>query len=435
MSRFLAAALLIIAMPATAQEPPKKQSDDSTEFQKEVTAFRGLRFTKDVTVGEYSREELLAFIRKEMERELPREDAEKIRKSLVHFGLIPPALDLYKTVIDLLGASIAGFYHPKTKELRLIKSIEGDPADTAQMRRITLVHELCHAAQDQNFDLTTLPIELKTNDDIVLAVQALVEGDATVVGLKWEFKEEYDAVTRVMVAGFKSGALGPEVAKVPACLRKTLAFPYGYGTEFVQALLSRSKDDWSVVSKAFSDLPASTEQIMHPAKFFGKERDHPQDLAIDGLEAIVADGWKLVYHNVHGEFGTKLVLDEFKVEDSRTRRLGAEGWDGDRYFIFENGKSGLAGAWMTTWDSEEDAKEFQDLYTAVLEAKHDIAERKSADQKVTFTKGAVTAVLERRGADVLVLDGFGEGVSGRINKIWTAAKKTEVRKVDRVQPK
>src|SRR5688572_9856093 len=115
MSHLPAAALLVVAMTVTApaQEPPKKQAEDTTEFQKEVTTFRGLKFTKAVTVGEYTREELLVFIRKEMERELPKDEAEKMRKALVHFGLISPALDLYKTVIDLLGASIAGFYHPK----------------------------------------------------------------------------------------------------------------------------------------------------------------------------------------------------------------------------------------------------------------------------------------------------------------------------------
>ena len=439
MRRFVAAALFLfaIAAPASTQEsPPKKpaEPDRTGDLQKEMTALRGLKFTQKVTVGEYSRAELLEFIRKELERELPKDEAEKIRKALVHFGLIAVDLDLYQTVIDLLGSSIAGFYHPKTKELRLIKAAEGDEADDPQQRDMTLVHELCHAAQDQNFDLNTLPIELKTNDDVVLAVQALVEGDATIVGLKWALKERFDAVAGMITASYKSGDLGDSVKNVPACLRMSLTFPYGYGSEFVLAVLGKAKDDWSVISKVFEDLPGSTEQILHPKKFFGEVRDHPQDVAIDGIEGIVADGWKLVTHNVHGEFGVRLVLDEFKVEKSPVRRQAAEGWDGDRYFIFEKAK-GLAGAWFTTWDSEDDAKEFQAIYATLLAAKHDKAERTTADQKVTFTKDGVTAVLERRGADVLVIDGFGPDVAGRLNKIWSAVKKTEVRKVERVTPK
>jgi hypothetical protein len=434
---FAAAAFtLVLIAPGAAQEPPPKPPapvDRTAEFQRAVTEERGLKFTQKVTVGEYTRDELLAFIRKELDREMPKEDAEKVRVALVHFGLISPELDFYQTIIDLLGSSIAGFYHPKTKELRLIKSGEGEE-EPQLFRDITLVHELCHAAQDQNFELNTLPLELKTNDDVVLAVQALVEGDATVVGLKWGLKDEYDMMAKLMIASYKAGELGPAVSKVPAYLRKSLAYPYGYGTEFVQALLSRSKDDWTAVSKAFGDLPGSTEQILHPSKYFGEVRDHPQDVTVDGLEGILADGWKLTYHNVFGEFGTRLLLDEFKVENAKARRLAAEGWDGDRYFIFNNGK-GNAGVWMTVWDGEEDAKEFYAAYALVLEAKHEGAEKTTADQMISYSNNGVAAVIERRGADVLILDGFGSGPAGRANKVWSAVKKTEVKKVDRVAPK
>ena len=445
--RRLAAALLfvmVIAGPAIPQEPPPPPppepkdkpapTAESTEFfQKEMTAIRGLAFKKKVTVGEYSREELLAFLKKEMERELPKDQAEKIRQALVHFGLIPTDLDLYQTVIDLLGAAIAGFYHPKTKELRLIKGGFGG----ADMERdMTLVHELCHAAQDQNFDLNTLPIELKTNDDVVMAVQALVEGDATIVGLKWMLKERYEQTLPLVTGMYKSGELGEETRKVPACLRKSLAFPYGYGTEFVQALLNKAKDDWTEVSKAFSDLPGSTEQILHPKKYFGEARDYPQDIAIEGVEKFGGEGWTYTYHNVNGEFGTRLVLDEFKVQTAALRKSAAEGWDGDRYFIFVNKKGANAGIWFTTWDSEDDAKEFFAAYDLLLTAKYEGAPKSVTEQTVTITgKNGTQAILERRGADVVVLDGFEPAAAGNLNKIWSSAKKTEVKKVDRVEKK
>jgi len=436
---------LLIQVPAIPQDVPPKKVISETErtkvFQKEMTALRGLEFTKEVTVGTYTREELLAFLKKELEREHPREEVDRVRKALVHFGLVPADLDLYQTVIELLGASIAGFYHPKTKELRLIKPGEGVPDDDellemfgikVNLHDVTLIHELCHAAQDQNFDLNTLPMELKTNDDLVMAVQSLVEGDATVVGLKYGFKDKFDAVSKIISQDYKDGGLGEEAAKFPAYLRKTLTFPYGYGADFVVEVLNRAKGDWSAVSKAFSDLPSSTEQILHPMKYFGPERDYPQELALQGLGEII---WAGVYNNVHGEFGTRLVLDEFKIATARGRRKAAEGWDGDRYYIFENEKGGLAGVWFTTWDTEEDAREFFDAYALLLLAKHEGAEREAADQKVTLTKGATRAVLERRGADVLIFDGFGAEESGRINRAWSAAKKTEIRKVDRVPAK
>ena len=448
--RLLAAAVFLFAMTASApaQEPPPPKApvvvDRTAELQKAMTDLRGLKFTKPVTVGDYSKDELVAFIRRELDRELPKEDAAKIRAALVHFGLIPPELDFYQTIIDLLGAAVAGFYHPKTKELRLIKPGEGATEEDEvidmggikfNQREMTLVHELCHAAQDQNFDLVTVPIELKTNDDVVLATQALIEGDATVVGFKWALKDKYDAFAGMISGSYKTGELGGNTGKVPAFLRMSLTFPYGYGSEFVTAVLGKAKDDWSAVSNAFADLPGSTEQILHPKKYFGEVRDYPQDIAIDGLEGIVGDGWKLTYHNVFGEFGTRLLLDEFKVQTAKTRRAAAEGWDGDRYFILTNDKGATAGVWMSVWDSEDDAKEFYTSYALVLDSKLEGAEKVVADQMTTYTRKDTVAILERRGAEVLVLDGFGAAVGSRANKIWSAAKKTEIRKVERVIPK
>ena len=304
------------------------------------------------------------------------------------------------------------------------------------LREVTLVHELCHAAQDQNFDLTTIPLELETNDDVVQAVRALVEGDATVVGLKFGFKEQFDAISRLISQNYKDGRIeGEEAAKIPIYLQRSLTFPYGHGSDFVVDVLNRAGGDWTAVSKMFEDLPSSTEQILHPKKYAADSRDYPQDVSIEGLADLAGSGWKQIDHNVHGEFGTLLVLDEFKSTPSRGRRRAAEGWDGDRYFIFENAKGDIAGAWYTAWDSEEDAAEFFDVYSALLQAKHEGAKKESAAQKVTFEWEAFRAILERRGQDVLVLDGFDAEVAGRINKFWSAARKTEVRKVDRVPAK
>jgi hypothetical protein len=443
----LALALLAVA-PAFPQEAPPKAAPAEPRtlaLQKQVTELRGLKFTREVKVGTYTREELVAFITREQEREFPREKAERIRKSLSHFGLMPPDLDLYQTVIDLLAISIDGFYHPDTKELRLIKPGAGVPDDDAEvehygvkvnLHEITLVHELCHAAQDQNFDLTTVPIEIETNDDLVQAVRSLVEGEATIVGLKFGFKEQFDAISRLISQNYKDGRIeGEDAAKIPVYLQRSLTFPYGFGSDFVLDVLNRAGGDWNAVSKMYEDLPSSTEQILHPKKYAAATRDFPQDVSIVGLAELAGSGWKQIDHNVHGEFGTLLVLDEFKTPAARARRRAAAGWDGDRYFVFENAKGGLAGVWYTVWDSEEDAAEFFDAYALVLQAKHEGAKKESAAQKVTFEREASRAVLERRGQDVLVLDGFDAEVAGRVNKFWSAAKKTEVRKVDRVPPK
>ena len=43
-------------------------------------------------------------------------------------------------------------------------------------------------------------------------------------------------------------------------------------------------------------------------------------------------------------------------------KSAAAGWDGDRYAVFEGPKNRLGLVWLTTWDSEDDAREFTAAY-------------------------------------------------------------------------
>jgi hypothetical protein len=451
MTRILAILVLLpfLTAPAPAQEAPPKQDPPvqpdletrTKDMQAEMTKIRGLEFKKAVKVGVYAKAELVDFLKREMEKETPRDEMLRYEKAYKHFGLLPKDFNLYDGVIELLGSSIAGFYHPKTKEMRLVRA-DGEmdaqqklleEAFGRSMENATLVHELCHAAQDQNFDLNTLPIEEEHNDDMVAAVKSLVEGDATIVGWKYLFDAQFALMIRMANDEYKKGEMPGEAANLPAYLRKTLTFPYGYGTEFVLKMWRDADEDWSVVNKMFDDPPSSTEQILHPEKYF-KDRDNPTVVTLEGLGATVGDGWKELTHNVHGEFAIKLILDEFKVLEARPRRKAAEGWDGDRYHTFENGAK-LLTVWYTVWDSEDEAKEFFIAYEAALAAKYPAATKDAADQRTIFKDESGKTLLERRGADVLVIDGGDDALLDKANAIWKSAVKKELKKVERVPAK
>jgi hypothetical protein len=449
------AAALLLPMAALPQEKPQDKPKDSTkqdeqealrkkaqEFKKEVTQTRGVKFSADVKVGVYTKDELLAFLRKEMEREAPREKVEGWAKGYKHFGLIPAELDLYEAFLDLYSSSIAGFYHPRSKELRLIRSGDADP-QMKQMEKmwkqmfgteledVTLVHELHHAAQDQNFNLSTVPLDDETNDDRVSAIKGLIEGDASVVGWRWGLGEQFDQVFKMMNDGYKRGQLGGKAEKLPAYLRRTLAFPYGYGSEFVLAVLKNANEEWSSIDKCFDAPPLSTEQILHPEKYFGEKRDHPQEVDIKDVDALAGSGWKRLTTNVHGEFVIQILLGEYKVGRARDREKAAAGWDGDRFWTFENGKR-VASVWLTTWDSDDDALEFYDLYVKVLETKYASAKKEAGDRRTEFAWDGGKAVVERRGSDVLIVDNH-EALAGRLDDVFKAASKKEIAKVDRLK--
>src|SRR4029450_4261161 len=126
---FAAAVFLAPGFPAVTQDEKEPKKDDykekTTRHKEDVTRLRGLEFKNEVTVGAYSKKELLDFLKAEFEKDLPREKADRYQRGYAKFGLIPADLDIYEAYLELFGSSIAGFYHPKTKELRLIKPGEG----------------------------------------------------------------------------------------------------------------------------------------------------------------------------------------------------------------------------------------------------------------------------------------------------------------------
>ncbi len=483
--RFLAAlgaiAALALALPGTPQEE-KPGKDEKAELRertarhkKDVTALRGLDFKREVTVGVYSKKELLDFLKAEFEKELPRDKAARYQRGYAKFGLIPEDLDIYQAYMDLFGSSIAGFYHPKTKELRLIRSGEDGGGEAEQlkalgidMEAITLVHELTHAAQDQHYELSTLPLEDETNDDLIMALKAVIEGDASAVGWKYQFEDKFDLIIRGINQTYKSGMLPGPAGRLPAYLRLSLTFPYGYGTDFVVSYLKSTKGTLKDASRLFEDFPLSSEQILHPEKYYG-ERDNPTLVTLPDLERLFGTPWKESFNNVHGEFSIDILLKEYLRDHLRPMplRRAREGWDGDRYVVLERegtlpgkfacpkceARRTAAGpcpdcgipvrpvkgivtmyVWYSTWDSEDDAREFADAYALLLEKKYDQPSPEGErGAKTSFETPGGHVLVERRGTDVLVLDGAEPGMLAKVDDLWKGVRKAEMTGFERVK--
>jgi hypothetical protein len=441
------AALAFPLLAAGAQDEDKPKKDDYKEktnkHKEDVTKLRGLEFKSDVAVGAYSKQELVDFLKAEFEKDLPKEKAEKYQRGYAKFGLIPADLDIYEAYLELFGSSIAGFYHPKTKELRLIRPGEKGDADEdalkamgIDMERITLVHELTHAAQDQNFELSTLPIEDETNDDLVLALKSVIEGDASAVGWKYQFKDQFDMVIGGINQTYKTGMLPGKAGKLPAYLRQSLTFPYGYGTDFVVKYLKGIKGDLKDINNLFKDFPLSSEQILHPEKYYDKEkRNNPILVIMPDLEKLFGAPMKESFNNVHGEFATKLLLREFKSDKLRLGMIdrAADGWGGDRYVVLEDDKKNAMYVWYTTWDTVKDAKEFYEAYCLALEKKYEQESKEGREDKTSFPTPSGLVSIEIRDKDVLVFDGATEAMIAKAPTIWKDTKKSELTGFERLK--
>ncbi len=184
-----------------------------------------------------------------------------------------------------------------------------------------------------------------------------------------------------------------------------MTFPYLRGLVFCTRLAN--DDGWKAIDKAYRDPPLSTEQILHPDKYLA-HADPP--LAIDLGRLDAGCGWKEAGQNVVGELQLSVLLKSYDG------RRAAAGWGGDRYAVFEGPEGHLGLVWRTTWDTEDDAREFARSYARFQTTK--LAEGAEEPKEVPDSlrrshDGAIFAV-ERRGADVAVLEGFSEEATDRL---------------------
>jgi len=198
----------------------------------------------------------------------------------------------------------------------------------------TFVHELTHIMQE-NYSLPT-----RTTFDGAKALTSMKEGDAT-----------------LMADTFKNGGVVPPSAEVripstsslPESIDKLNRFVYRYGVEFVKALYNYNDASWEVVNEAYANPPRTTEQIMHPEKYFAQED------ALTVETASVTGDWNLTKTERFGEYFIFVMLDKWISETEA--ETAAEGWGGDNFTYYERDDDFLF-TWNIVWDSKDDANEF-----------------------------------------------------------------------------
>jgi hypothetical protein len=244
-----------------------------------------------------------------------------------------------------------------------------------------LAHELTHALQDQNYDLTKLPLHQKDNDDLALATSALLEGDATI--LMTDFYAQHAAQGKMLtdLLAMLTGQKTEKLQAAPVFFRELLVFPYQAGQQFALALSFRG--GYEALNRALADPPQSTEQILHPEKYFG-ERDHP--VAVE-LPDLPTTEWRRIGNNVLGEFGIRTML-QTHLRPAEAK-IAAAGWGGDRYQVYERGAGGPLGlVWRTVWDTEADATEFAGAYEVYAQKRGVAARVVRQGLRVTIAQSA-----------------------------------------------
>jgi hypothetical protein len=309
-----------------------------------VERLRGLQATRDIPGVAVDRPTLMARVRQHVALELPPAAIRNEGRELELLGFLPIGFDFEAAEYRLLEDQLAGYYEPADHTMYLASDLDGQDSDA------TLAHELVHALQDQRWHLGALSRYRPGDSDTAEAISALAEGDATSAMLDFVIestsprsgKHAPDMPDDVFAAlMLQSLSLG-RTSSPPDIMTGSLIAPYQYGTLFVNAL--RRAGGWEAVNLAWSNLPTTTEQILHVDKWLAREpaiRVNPPPFASLGPD------WHAIDEDSEGELGTRIAFEQW-IGAKSAAECSAH-WGGDRGVLVENGDR-TAFAWKLRYD-------------------------------------------------------------------------------------
>jgi hypothetical protein len=373
---FLSLALSLGGAAVHAQEasvaPPPADSKASTdadfitaadEVLSKMSEITGLKLRTPLKKSLRSREEIRAYVIKQMDEEKNSAERYASARGAEAFGLLPKGFDLDSFMINVLTEQVEGLYDPKACEFYI-----ADWSPLSQQRMV-MAHELTHALEDQHFQIEAWERAARPNEDAELARDAVLEGSAMaamfdylMLGTGRSLKDLPDFDPSLLV-----GELGstPSLQKAPPFIKDALIFPYLRGLTFSAAILKPS--GWSGLPRLFERPPVSTQQILHPELY--QSGRIPPNVSLPRFDKLLGNTWAKLDENVMGEFGWREVLKQF-LGDERARDLAAA-WDGDWYVLYEQKQTKrLVLATRLHLDNNEHAARFFGQYSEALEKKY-----------------------------------------------------------------
>lgn len=381
---------------------------------KETSEIRELAILRPVKSGAQSRPEIERMIVRNLDEQTTPAEMHATEVALKKLALVPPEFQYRSFVVKLLTEQVAGYYDPKAQQFYLADWID------LEGQKPVMAHELTHALQDQHFNLRRFEKWPAGDSDAELAAHGLIEGDASLAMTLYMAKNPLVALAFIRSLGGNNIA-SEQINQAPRVIRESLVFPYVQGSEWATRVYKRG--GWAAVSQAYAKLPLSTEQILHPEKYFDYEM--PVKVLLPDLRTALGSGWKRIDYDVNGEWSLYLILDQFLNASVESRRAAA-GWSGDRYALYEGSKPGeVFIVQLTAWDTQNDAQEFFDAYTKRTWRRYPKAEAReitSAENTKPVNEGTQgpvresrewhtsegRVVVEMQGSRVLIMEGIPE---------------------------
>jgi hypothetical protein len=383
----------VVSAPAPTVTPPLTGTGLVQNILTEVQSLRGLRSTANVPVQFIEEPALKAILMRRFDQDYLPAERDVDQKLLVLLGLLRPDQDLIGIDRDLLTDQVLGLYSTDDKTLYVL----GNAGQIGPAEEATIAGAYIHALQDQTYDLSRITPLHTDNNDRAQAIQALIEGDAVLVQSLW---------SQTYLSAVQQRELAPDqdsldkLQQAPAVVRTNALFPYVDGLGFVMQLYKQK--GFAGVDAAFSNLPVSTAQILHPESYAAGVQ--PIDVSAPDVAGQLGAPWRRLDTNVLGELGIRNVLAQYG--DRQTAQTAASGWRGDRWQLLDHDGQ-LALVLRTVWASDAQASRFFLTYGQGLKARFPDAkaeEQSAARQALTTTTAATD--LRRRGSEVDLVISF-----------------------------
>ena len=390
----MAVLVAALALGASALLPARVE-----QVAREVEKVRGRRFERPVPASEIDARELKKVLRSKVVESFPASPEETLR-TLVALGLIDETPHLLDRLVDFYASQVIAFYDPEPRRFYVVKgadkALEGSEKKTTggeegdlelpgvnegMAQKLIFAHELTHALQDETLKLDRRMKNLKDNGDRALALESLLEGEATLVMVRVVLKEipgadgsAEEMLAPLLSAGSLERAGVPK--DIPDYFVDQLFFPYAEGTAYVRRVLKAK--GWSGMDRLWKNPPQSTSEILHEGAVFAPA----EDLLPARGEKLAAPGSRLLYADTLGEWTIRFLLRRTLEENEADS--AAAGWRGDRIVFFSSGRT-ISYLWRIRFESADAAERFETAW------------KKARKKKESFV---------RNGRDVLVASGL-----------------------------
>jgi hypothetical protein len=359
-----------------------KSVDAITQFSSQDSGLPKLGAVKRTLIGHAEAERhFKQLTEKEAQHERRMDEAALVLKK---FGMLPAQFELSAALGDYTLNNLAGFYDFNDKTMYLLNWV------APELQKMVMAHELTHALQDQSYTLATfvnsarpaqemrqMSMERDDAAELSIAHRAVVEGQATLVGLDYILKDAGISLAtspraRQLAGSLLQGSYSPPVTihNAPRLLREVMIFPYREGLLFELELLTHGGRQ-QAFQGAFKRPPLNTHQILQPEAYFKNEKS-PR-VPIGDLASVFGEAYEAYDSGSIGEFDVQIMAQDFGRENDIY--TVARQWNGGSYVAVK--RTGLAAdaklttadlalVYLSRWNTRQAAERFGQIYLQAI---------------------------------------------------------------------